>query len=101
MPYFIAALVGALGPMLMSVAGRVLVALGIGLVTYAAIDTGITAFKTQAFTYLAGAPATIVNILFMTKVDQAITIIFSAYLGTVAMRGISGAITKFAFKAPA
>jgi hypothetical protein len=51
--------------------------------------------------YMAAAPGTIVNILYMTKVDQAITIIFSAYLGTVAMRGISGAITKFAFKAPA
>jgi hypothetical protein len=87
--------------MLMSVAGRVLVALGIGLVTYAAIDTGITAFKTSAMGYMAAAPGTIVNILYMTKVDQAITIIFSAYLGTVAMRGISGAITKFAFKAPA
>jgi len=101
MPYFIAMLVGALGPMLMSVAGRVLIALGIGVVTYAGIDTAITAFKTQAFTYMAGAPSTVVNILYLTKVDQAITIIFSAYLGTVAMRGIAGALTKFVHKAPA
>jgi hypothetical protein len=96
----VALLVGALGPMLMSVAGRVLVAVGIGVVTYAGVDVALTALKTSAFNNFVGLPATVLTVLYVTKVDLAINIIFSALLGNIAMRGLSSAITKFVHKAP-
>lgn len=101
MPAFVAWIIGALGPALMSVAGRVLVALGIGVVTFAGVDAALTALKTSAFANFSGLPATVLTVLYLTKVDLAINIIFSALLGNIAMRGIGSAITKFVHKAPA
>ena len=100
MPAIVAWILGALGPVLMSVAGRVLLALGIGVVTFAGVDVAITSIKTNALSNLTGLPSTILAVFFQTKIDQAINIVFSAILGNYAMRGIGSSITKFVHKAP-
>lgn len=97
-PVVVAWLLGVLGPVLMSVVGRVLVALGIGVVTYAGMDVALEALRTQVIQNLGALPATIVTVLYQTKVDQALNIIVSALLGSIAMRGIAGSITKFVHK---
>ena len=98
MPAFIVLLLGTLGPILMSVAGRVLVGLGIAVVTFAGVDLALNALKVDVFSQLSGLPATILTVLYLTRVDQAINLIFSALVASVAIQGLQGAVKRFVHK---
>lgn len=84
----------ALGTLLLqivgSMAGRVLVALGIGVATYTGISTTAGWVKSQAVSALLGLGPEVVGILGMLKVGVCINIIFSAMLARAVINGIQG-----------
>lgn len=96
MPAFIAALLGGLLELTKSLVGRVLVALGIGLVTYNGLGVTLDFLKTQALGSLSGAPSQLVSLLGFLGVGESISIISSAYLVRLALNGLTdGALKKF------
>lgn len=95
MPAFIVWLLGALAPLLQTVAGRVLVLLGFSAVTFTGFNTLLDALKSQVVAAWGGMPADLSNVLAMLRIDQAILIVFGAYASRVAMNAVQGAITRF------
>lgn len=98
MPVFIAAIMGAFLRMMASFVGRVLVNLGVAVVTYKGMETGLDQLKQQALTAFSGLPADLLALLIYMKVGVAITIITSALLGRVFVNGMNGVAKKFVKK---
>lgn len=94
MPVFIAALWGALIQIVGTLAGRVLVALGIGVVTYTGINASLEALKTQAIGALSGLPPELLGLLGLLKVGQCISIIMSATAARLLLNGMTGDTVK-------
>ncbi|MEQ1775539.1 MAG: DUF2523 domain-containing protein [Burkholderiales bacterium] len=99
MPIFIASLLGGLIQAAGSIAGRVLLSLGIGYVAYTGISALLDGAKAAAISYLQGAPANVVTIMSMLKVDSALSLIFSAVLARLVLKGLtSGTIKRMIVK---
>lgn len=98
MPAFVVWILGALGPVLMSVVGRVLLALGIGIATFTGVDLALDSLKARIISDIQGLPAVIVGILGLLRLDQAILTVFSAFMATVAIRATQGAVSKWVLK---
>lgn len=99
MPLFLAALLGGLVQSASSIAGRVLIALGIGYVSYTGITALLDWIKAQVVAYLVGAPSTIVSIMGLLKIDVAVSIIFSALAARLVLQGLtSDKITRMVIK---
>lgn len=84
----------ALGTLLLelcgSIAGRVLIALGIGVATYTGISTTAGWLKGQAVAAFVGLGPEVLGILGMLKVGVCINIIFSAMFARALINGIQG-----------
>lgn len=76
MPFLIA-LGGVLLTITGSIVGRVLLALGFGLVTYTGSQLAIDALLVQIKSNFAGMPVDILNLLAFFWVDRAIGLMFS------------------------
>lgn len=99
MPLFLAALLGGLVQAAGSFVGRALIALGIGYVSYQGINALLTWIKLQVVAYLVGAPATVVAIMGLLKIDVAVSIIFSAIAARLVLQGLtSDKVTKMVIK---
>ena len=99
MPLFLAALLGGLIQAAGSFVGRALIALGIGYVSYAGINALLGWIKTQIITYLTGAPATVVAIMGLLKIDVAVSILFSAFAARLVLQGLtSDKVTRMVIK---
>jgi len=99
MPIFLAALLGGLIQAAGSIAGRVLLALGFGYVAYTGITTALDGLKGAAISYLTGAPAQIIVIMSMLKVDRALSLIFAAVAVRLLLDGLtSGAVKRMILK---
>jgi len=99
MPLFVAALIGGLVQVAGSIVGRVLIALSIGYVSYSGLSVLMDSLKSQVMGLLSGAPATIVTIMALLKVDVAVSIIFSAYAARLVLAGLtSDKLTKMIVK---
>jgi hypothetical protein len=99
MPLFLAALLGGLVQAASSIAGRVLIALGIGYVSYTGISALLDWIKAQVVSYLVGAPATMVAIMGLLKIDVAVSIVFSALAARLVLQGLtSDKLTRMVIK---
>ncbi|MCC6609254.1 MAG: DUF2523 domain-containing protein [Burkholderiales bacterium] len=99
MPLFLAALLGGLVQAASSIVGRVLIALGIGYVSYTGINALLGWIKSQVVSQLAGAPGTVVAIMGLLKIDVAVSIIFSALAARLVLQGLtSDKVTKMVIK---
>ena len=99
MPAFLFALGGMLLNLVGSIAGRALLALGLGFVTYKGLDVGINWLLQEIKGNMAGLPVDVVNFLAFLWVDKAISMIFSAYTPASAIRMAgSGTLTKLVTK---
>ena len=99
MPLFLAALLGGLVQAASSIVGRVLIALGIGYVSYTGINALLTLIKSQVVSYLVGAPGTVVSIMGLLKIDVAVSIIFSALAARLVLQGLtSDKVTRMVIK---
>jgi hypothetical protein len=95
MPIFLAALFGGLVQLAGSLVGRVLIALGIGYATYTGVSTGIGAIQSTVQSYLTGAPATIAAMLGVLKADVCVSILVSAIVARLTLKGLtSGSMTR-------
>lgn len=92
------AFIGTLAGALLSLAGshvlRVLVALGLGIVTYEGFSAALDFFKGLVLSSFSGLPTDIIAILGYMKVGKALTIIFSALLASVVIKGLSNGVYK-------
>lgn len=99
MPIFLAALLGGLLSVAGSVVGRVLIALSIGYVSYTGISIGLGAIATEIQGYLTGAPATIVQVMYLFKVDVIVSILVSAITARLVLNGLtSGTLSRMVIK---
>lgn len=96
---FLMPLLGGLLSIAGSLVGRVLLALGIGYVTFKGFDLTIGWLLTEIKNNFAGMPADVVSFFAWLWLDKAITMIFSAYTVAVTIKMAGGtAITKMVTK---
>ncbi len=94
----LAPIVAAVGGVLINVAGtvagRVLVALGISVATFTGIDFTLDYLKDQALASITGMGATLVQLIAYLQVGTCINIIVSAMLARAALQGLTGGTFK-------
>jgi len=99
MPLFIGALLGGLIQAAGHIVGRVLIALGIGYVSYQGIDTALAFIKAQALANLTALPANMVLLLGLMKIGVLLNILMSAVVARMTLNGLqSGAMKKMVQK---
>lgn len=94
MPALVAVIMGALIQIVGSLVGRVLVALGMSVVTYTGMSVTLTWLKSQAVTAALGLPPDVIGMLSVMKVGTSISIIFSAMLARLVVTGLQGDTVK-------
>lgn len=94
MPVFLTSLLGGLIGISGSIAGRVLLALGISVLTYTGTNAALDFLKTQAVSAFSGLPSQVIGMLAVMKVGQCISIIFSAIVARQVQQGLSGDTVK-------
>ena len=101
MPVLIAAILGGLASVMGSLVGRVLLALGLGYVTYRGLDA-LVLFGLQAVKdAVGGLSGEISDFFAYVWLDKAITMIFSSYSASMLIKGWSGGmLSKLGVKAP-
>lgn len=95
MPVFIAAFGGMLLNIAGSIAGQVLISLGISVITYVGVDTALDRLKADALSAFSGLPADLVSLLAYMKVGVSISIITSAVAVRLSLAGMTGAVKRF------
>lgn len=90
MPVFVAAIGGMLINLVGTLAGRVLIALGISVITYTGMSTSIDWLKAQAVGAFMGLPAQVMGMLSVMRVGQCISIVASAILARMVVNGLGG-----------
>lgn len=83
---FLMPLLGGLLSIAGSLVGRVLLALGMGFVTYQGFDVGITWLLNQIKNNITGMPPEVIQFLAFLWVDKAIGLVFSAYSASLLIR---------------
>jgi len=82
----------ALGGVLSWVAGsliaRLVIALGIGVVTYIGVSAGMDTLQAMVVSELGGLPAHLIQALGLLRFDDAITLVFSAIAARVALASV-------------
>lgn len=86
--------IGALIEAAAYLVGKVLIALGIGVVTYIGVSSSIGWLKTGAVNALLGLPPEVVGILSLMKVGSCISMVFSAILVRLSLNGLNNDTVK-------
>lgn len=94
MPWIIAILLQGLLYLTKSFVGRVLVSLGLGVVTYTGMSTSLTFLKTQALTAMGGMGSDAIAIMSYMKVGVCISIITSAIAARMLVTGLQSDTVK-------
>jgi len=95
---FLPALIGALAAAMGTLAGRALLALGFGFVTYKGIDVGIASLKETVIAGVRGLPADALQLVGYLWIDKALTVVFSAVATAIAMRALGGSVKRLVAK---
>lgn len=100
MPAFlIPAICGALLTVASSLVGRVIMALGFGLVSYVGLNAGLDVFKTYFNNAMGSAGATVAGMCGVLQLDVCLSIFIAAGLAKLAISGAtSGTMKKLAMK---
>ncbi|MFZ4551884.1 MAG: DUF2523 family protein [Aquabacterium sp.] len=101
MPVLIASLIGALAQAASTLAGRALVAFGLGVVTFSGVSSLVDVAKTAAFSQLdkAAAVSQVGQYMGLLQVGTCVNIWFSAYLVRLALNGLTnGSIKRWVTK---
>lgn len=93
-----AAIIGALASAMGSLIGRLLLALGIGFVSYTGVDTLVANLTSAIQGNLSGIPGSLWSWLGILKVQTSISILTSAFSTRVAMSALSGTVKRMVFK---
>lgn len=90
MPVFVAAIGGMLINLVGTLAGRILIALGISVVTYTGINATLDGLKSQAISSFTALPPEVISMLSMMRVGQCISIVSSAIAARMLLNGLTG-----------
>jgi len=90
MPVLLASLLGGLINVAGSIAGRVLIALGISAVTYTGLTTSLDWLQAQAVANLQGLPVDALNVIGLLQVGNFISLIISAITVRLTLQGLTG-----------
>ena len=94
MPAFLAFLLGGFINIAGTLAGRVLIGLGISVITYSGLTTTFDWLTTQALASFAGLPATVIGLLAVLKVGSCISMVASAIAVRLTIEGVTGGALK-------
>ncbi|TMI98611.1 MAG: DUF2523 domain-containing protein [Alphaproteobacteria bacterium] len=101
MPFFLAALIGALVEAAGTLVGKVLISLCIGYVTYTGIDSSIDWARDEFLSARGGLPAAAVQLAGLLKVGVCLSMLLSAVTARLTLMGLkSGVMTRMVVKAP-
>lgn len=89
MPVFIAAMGGMLINVVGTLAGRVLIALGISVITYTGVNASLDSLKNQAIANFSGLPPELFSLIAFMRVGQCISIITSAIAARLLLDGLT------------
>jgi len=89
-----AALLGGLINIAGTLAGQVLIALGIGVITYTGVDTSIAWLKAGFVSSVSGLPAEAVGMLALMKVGSCVSMVISAILVKMTLSGLTSGTMK-------
>lgn len=78
-------------PVLTPLAINILVGLGFAAVTYAGIGAFWDSVKGNIASYFGDLPGSVMTILFMARIDDAITLVLSAGTAKLALKGLTAA----------
>ncbi|MEK7882965.1 DUF2523 domain-containing protein [Methyloversatilis sp. NSM2] len=81
-----------------SLVGRVLIGLGLGLVTYNALDPLLNELRDRFFSELYGVPADVLGFVGLLKIGEAVQIIFAALVTKLFTVAAQGAIKRWVVK---
>jgi hypothetical protein len=95
---FIPALIGAFAAAMGTLAGRALIALGFGFVSYKGIDLAIGKLKDAAIAGLQGIPSDAVALVGYLWLDKALSVIFSAVVVALSMKALNGTVKRLVAK---
>ncbi|MFT4173951.1 MAG: DUF2523 domain-containing protein [Rhodocyclaceae bacterium] len=100
MPMFIAALLGGLIQIAATLAGRVLIGIGIGFVTFTGVMTMLGKITDGIVTRVNGLPTEMIQLLGVMQLDTDITIFTTALVVRMTLNGLSadGAIKRMVQK---
>jgi hypothetical protein len=99
LPVVLASVGGMLLSITGSLVGRVLLSLGIAVITYGGVDVTLTWLKGQAVSAFSGLPAEMVALMAYMKIGSCISMIFSAIVVRQTLNGISsGSFKKWVLK---
>lgn len=99
MPAFLAMLLGGLINVAGTIAGRVLIGLGISVITFSGLSVTLTWVKNQAISALQGLPAEMVQLLAYAGVGEFVSIVASAFAARLLLNGLTdGSIKKWVMK---
>jgi len=90
MPAFIHALLVGMASVLSGVAFQVLIALGVGFVTFTGISVALTALHDFAAAQWGALPTAVLQVMGLVKVDQALNLIISAAAARFTLQGLTG-----------
>lgn len=94
MPTLWAALLGGLINIAGTIAGKVLIALGISVITYTGLSTTTTWLLQQAVTSFQGLPAQVLGMLALMKVGSCMSMVASAIAVRMTLQGLTGDSVK-------
>jgi hypothetical protein len=95
---FLSALIGHLATAMGAFVYRALMALGVGFATYTGITLAIGAVKTQAIAGVNALTGDALGLVGYLWLDKGLTLIFSAIVAALAMKGINGSIKRIVLK---
>lgn len=93
-PVIAASLIGGLISVTGTIVGRVLVALGVGVVTYTGVQVGIDSLLSNLDSAISGVPADILGLLGFMRVGEAMNIVISAMSARMLLNGLQGDTIK-------
>jgi len=98
MPWIIAVSIGLLAKGLESLIGRVIIALGVGVVTATGIDLALSAMKAQTVTALTGIPSQWAQLLGLADIDICASMLMGAVISAFGVRAVAGSLTWWKFR---
>jgi hypothetical protein len=99
MPVFIAAIGGMLINLVGTLVGRVLIALGMSVITYTGMSASLDMLKAQAISSFSALPPEVFSMLAAMRVGVAISIVTSAIAARMLLDGLqSDTFKRWALK---
>lgn len=99
MPVFVAMLLTGLVQAAASMAGRVLIALGVGFATYTGVDALVTSVQSDVWSALGSVSGTVQGVFGLLRLGACVNVLLSAYTIRLTLAGLqSGAVKRWVLK---